>query len=81
MECFDDQRLRSAVRIDYLQDDTGLPKSNVITFRLSGCDQFIVRPSGTEPKLKAYLFTNAKTADEAERNLDHLQSLVNHLCG
>jgi len=41
--------------IDYKSDETGLPKSDVIRFILSGGSEVIVRPSGTEPKLKVYL--------------------------
>ena len=41
--------------VDYQNDDTGLPKSNVLRFFLAGGLEAVVRPSGTEPKLKAYL--------------------------
>ena len=77
---FADSRLRKAARTDYLLDETGLPKSDVISFRLSDSEQFIVRPSGTEPKLKAYLFTRADSPAGAEQNLNRLQELVDHLC-
>ena len=77
---FDEPLLRAADRIDYLYDNTGLPASNVISFRLSDDDQFIVRPSGTEPKLKAYLFTRASDESEAEQKLDRIQMLVDKLC-
>ena len=80
IDSFPDPRLCSSVRIDYLNDDTGLPKSDVLCFRLSDGDQFIVRPSGTEPKLKAYLFTRAETEIQASDNLDSLQLLVDGLC-
>ena len=77
---FDEPILRNASRTDYLYDNTGLPASNVISFRLSDDDQFIVRPSGTEPKLKAYLFTRADTESDAEQKLDRIQLIVNGLC-
>lgn len=77
---FTDARLNNCTRIDYQNDDTGLPKSDVLSFTLSADDQFIVRPSGTEPKLKAYLFTRAASVSEAEKNLDRLQELVDGLC-
>lgn len=76
-----DGQLRGAERTDYLHDDTGLPKSDVICFTLSEDEKFIVRPSGTEPKLKSYLFARAGTAEEAGKNLDRLQSLVDRICG
>lgn len=41
--------------IDYQNDETGLPKSNVVRFFLEGGAEAVVRPSGTEPKLKVYL--------------------------
>ena len=77
---FTDVNLSGARRIDYQNDDTGLPKSDVLSFILSDDDQFIVRPSGTEPKLKAYLFTRAASEKEAEFRLDRLQELVDRLC-
>ena len=81
LDSFEEPLIRGACRTDYLSGDTGLPASDVLSFRLPGNDQFIVRPSGTEPKLKAYLFTRAETADEAEKRLDSLQALVDQYCG
>ena len=77
---FTDDSMAGARRIDYQNDDTGLPKSDVLSFILSDDDQFIVRPSGTEPKLKAYLFTRAASEAEAEANLDRLHNLGDGLC-
>ena len=42
-----------------------LPKSNVITFSLENDASVIIRPSGTEPKIKAYYTTKGTTKDEA----------------
>ena len=67
-------------KTDYLLDDTGLPKSDVIEFRLLGGNKWIVRPSGTEPKLKAYLFAGAETQQSAEKELDALEETVNTFC-
>ena len=45
----------------------GLPKSDVMKFYLSdGKTYFIIRPSGTEPKLKIYYLSEGKTYDEAK---------------
>ena len=67
-------------RIDYMLDDTGLPKSDVLEFILPENRKFIVRPSGTEPKLKAYLFARGTDRDSAEKALDHLERSVRSLC-
>lgn len=72
--------LQAASRIDYLNDETGLPKSDVLSFQLQGGDKIIVRPSGTEPKLKAYLFARGETQDAAEKALDALETVMNRAC-
>ena len=45
--------------------ETGLPKSDVVCFFMPGNASVIVRPSGTEPKIKTYYTTTGKTMDEA----------------
>ena len=45
---------------------TNLPKSDVVSFLLPGHASVIVRPSGTEPKIKAYYTTTGKTMADAE---------------
>ena len=42
-----------------------LPKSDVLTFVLTGGASVVIRPSGTEPKIKAYYTTTGKTQAEA----------------
>lgn len=42
-----------------------LPKSNVLAFFLEGSSKAIVRPSGTEPKIKTYFTAKKPTHDEA----------------
>ncbi|MDU2673172.1 MAG: hypothetical protein E7C49_14285 [Clostridium sp.] len=45
-----------AKAFDYtLTEETGLPKSNVLKYILEDDSWFVVRPSGTEPKMKVYL--------------------------
>ena len=81
LSSFESISLQNASRIDYLNDETGLPKSDVLLFRLNDTDRLIVRPSGTEPKMKAYLFAGSDTMASAEKKLDELEALVQQICG
>lgn len=51
--------------LDYSKGLDGLPKSDVLKYLLDGNCSVVVRPSGTEPKLKTYISVSAKTRDEA----------------
>ena len=77
---FADESFQTANRIDYENDDTGLPKSDVLSFALANGCKIIVRPSGTEPKLKAYLFAKGADQAAAEAVLDTLEALMNTYC-
>lgn len=50
--------------------ETGLPKSNVLYFVVDNGDRIIMRPSGTEPKIKLYMLTHADTYEETKRQCD-----------
>lgn len=50
-----------------------LPKSDVLKYVLSDGSSYIVRPSGTEPKLKIYLSAKGKTMDESEDTIFQLK--------
>lgn len=52
---------------DYSNGLNGLPKSDVLKFILENNCSVVVRPSGTEPKLKTYISVSAKTKDNAEK--------------
>ena len=52
--------------VDYAAGDTGLPAADVLEFRLAGGAKLMIRPSGTEPKIKLYLSAVAPTAEEAD---------------
>lgn len=58
-------------KIDYLQDETGLPKANVMKFYLDANSWMVLRPSGTEPKLKIYFSING---ENKEKTLEKLES-------
>ena len=80
LETLSTASLPLTARTDYLQDETGLPKSDVLSFEIPGDRKFIVRPSGTEPKLKAYLFARATSQPQAEKELDILEKAVRSFC-
>ena len=53
--------------VDYKNTaETGLPAANVLVYSLEGGATVIVRPSGTEPKIKTYFTTLGKDLAEAE---------------
>lgn len=51
--------------LDYSQGLDGLPKSDVLKYLLEGNSSVVVRPSGTEPKLKAYISISSDCMDHA----------------
>ncbi len=67
--------------VDYAHDETGLPSANVVEFRLEGDAKVIVRPSGTEPKIKLYLFSKGQSRDAASTLLDELENAGRQLLG
>lgn len=52
--------------LDYSKGLNGLPKSDVLKYMLEGNCSVVVRPSGTEPKLKTYISVSAENKEEAE---------------
>lgn len=58
--------------VDYLLGVNGLPKSNVMEFSGEGI-KFIIRPSGTEPKLKIYYFVSDKSEEQAQNKLQKIR--------
>ena len=56
-------------RLDYLEQDE-LPKSNIMEYVFEDGSKVIVRPSGTEPKIKIYLFANGDDAAKAQQIIE-----------
>ena len=51
--------------LDYSKGLNGLPKSDVLKFLLEKNCSVVIRPSGTEPKLKAYISVSAENREQA----------------
>ena len=51
---------------DYLCDGTGLPKANMLSYLLENGTTVLIRPSGTEPKIKVYILTQAESESAAD---------------
>ena len=57
-------------------EETGLPAANVLVYKLEGGAEVIVRPSGTEPKIKTYFTTLGKDLAEAQAQKDDLAAAI-----
>lgn len=65
--------------IDYQQDDTGLPQSNVVRFFLQNGAEAVVRPSGTEPKLKVYLTVVGQDQNDGIKQIAAISVAMNNM--
>ncbi len=65
--------------VDYESGVDGLPSANVLEFQLPNNNKVIFRPSGTEPKIKAYLFSKGASEKESEDLLNLMEVSVNDL--
>ncbi len=58
---------------------TGLPRSNVLYYRLENGDVIVARPSGTEPKIKFYYLLSAQSECDANRKIALYRGTLNAL--
>lgn len=58
---------------------TGLPKSDVLFYRLEGGDVIIVRPSGTEPKVKFYFLVSGESKSDTDKKIAAYKSAVENI--
>ena len=66
--------------MDYTKpEETGLPAANVLIYSLDDGSTVVVRPSGTEPKIKAYYTTLGKNLAEAEAEKEKLAAALEPL--
>jgi phosphoglucomutase len=61
--------------IDFLtQDKIDVGKTNALKYTLDDGSWFAVRPSGTEPKIKVYVYTNGATKVESDKKAEAIQA-------
>ncbi len=65
--------------VDYLEEVSSLPQADVLHWILEDGSTLMIRPSGTEPKLKAYLSTYRSPSESIETNLLESQAHLNKL--
>ena len=72
----DYQRGRRTRLSDGASEPLTLPRSNVVKCVFGSGDWFVLRPSGTEPKIKLYLSARGETRARAEERLARLEQLT-----
>ncbi len=63
------------------KEDITLPKSNVLSYSLPDDNKVIIRPSGTEPKIKIYITSHADTRENAEKQTDVFADSIKAVMG
>ena len=62
--------------VDYNEDETGLPASNVLKYYYDNGSWFALRPSGTEPKIKLYIYSVGETLENSEKILKQIEKVA-----
>lgn len=62
--------------IDYLNGYKDIPSSDVLKFKFDDGSWYALRPSGTEPKIKLYLYTKAFTQEAALQNIASMEKEI-----
>jgi len=65
--------------LDYAEGLNGLPKSDVLKFILEDNCSLVIRPSGTEPKLKIYISVSAENIKDAKKMEIELAEITNRI--
>lgn len=73
---------KTSIRMESgVKETIPLPKSNVLEYNLDDKSKMIIRPSGTEPKIKIYLSTCKESLKEAKDRLNSLEKEVKGILG
>lgn len=66
-------------KISKIEDITDIPKSDVLRFWFEDGSWYAVRPSGTEPKLKIYVYAFDKNKEKAEWKKDIIKNTIDEI--
>ena len=75
---------KESIIIDNVTGETSkidLPKSNVLSYSLEDNSKVIVRPSGTEPKIKVYVTACGQTRKDSEEKTELLSREARNILG
>ena len=61
--------------------DITLPVSNVLSYSMEDDNKVVVRPSGTEPKIKIYITSHSDTRENAEKQTDVIAESIKKIMG
>ena len=70
------ESLKVADIIDYKDGVDGVGASNVLEYHLDDGSRFSIRPSGTEPKIKLYIYTHDLSEQRAKEKIDWILNSV-----
>ncbi|WP_291578894.1 phospho-sugar mutase [Clostridium sp. UBA6640] len=71
------ENLKLIEAIDYTNpEETNMPYSDVLKFKFNDESWYAVRPSGTEPKIKIYIYTKGNDLKEAEDKINMISEVV-----
>jgi phosphoglucomutase len=62
--------------INGTEESSGIPVSNVLKFYFDDESWYAVRPSGTEPKIKIYMYSKGETLEAAEQKLVEMKEII-----
>jgi phosphoglucomutase len=61
---------------DYLTDDPIIGVSNVLKYELNDGSWYVVRPSGTEPKIKLYIYAKDKSEEKSQEKIKEIEETI-----
>ena len=70
---------KSIGELEVLKIEDYLPRSDILIFSLVGENRIIIRPSGTEPKIKFYIMVREFGSEKLKQSLLYIEEQITHL--